>query len=410
VEPVDTNGQRNATSFEHRLPGMLANLADAMPASVGLADRVEQRLASQALASAPDAGGQRWRIAFSPIEAHGLNRWLASAISLLVVIALIVGFFAILHMQRPIGAPMRQRGPCTQVTINSTPCTLHDAHATISVSEVYADPTRISIGLHVTLTNARIPYGNPIQHSQPVDFTLMNFSLHDAQGHPFTWVFASATQRFPQNAFDVTYFFAPLALSQLGGRQSLTLAIHRLLLIGAPGYAFIDGNWTLHIRAVPQGGRVIPLSIAPVTHHGVTVQPIRLDVAPDETAFDGFRGGERLIVKVSGLPAKMSLSEVAAFSAQISYPDGGSGDSQLATSLLFERQEPAYVTIAGYDPTSSQNPTVGSSGAVTLEVIFIGPPLPNLTGVQSLYINQFGTPGYNYPPIPGPWEIQIPLG
>gem|GEM_PF-7048543 len=128
--------------------------------------------------------------------------------------------------------------------------------------------------------------------------------------------------------------FTPLTNGELSGRQSLTLTIQRLYVQGVPFGAFIDGNWTIHFQVAPTSGRVIPLSVAPVARHGVSVQSIRLDVAPNNAAFDGFRGGERLLVRISGLPAQMPLSEVTAFSTQISIPSlSQMGEAQMIDQL-----------------------------------------------------------------------------
>lgn len=413
-EPLrDTTAQ---SALETRLPVMLTRLADGMPASVGLVDRVERGLTAQA-SMIPHATTQwRWVGVFS---GPAVRQRVVSVVGLALVVALIAGFAVVFYQQQstrrqPGGKPDGQSGVCgPQGTLIGAFCHLHGASVSIEVMGAYADTARASVELRVKVTHALIPHGSPTTYSAPVAVGTTGATLTYAPGHTESEL-AGYGSGDPATGSDVeVYIFQPLPVSRGDAKRTLTATITQVLLSDSHGHsALIDGPWTVPFTVTPQPTRTITFHVAPITHQGITVRPVQLNVAPAVSVFDGLHGGEQLILQITGLPATMKLSDLAAYGASMRFANGGSTSSTPSGGglLTLENQQPGLIDVAGYDVYGQDSAQeVGPSGAATLEVSFIGPALATLTGTQPLVIDQIGMSDGSSPVFTGPWTFQLPL-
>lgn len=157
-------------------------------------------------------------------------------------------------------------------------------------------------------------------------------------------------------------------------------------------------------------GRSINFHVAPQTFSGVTVQPLRLDIGGKGNDFDYLGSGERLILRVSGLAPDTRRSTVANISFKFFDRLGAGQAGGEANQLLFEGQRPAGVAGMYGELSLAQDPVVGPSGTIDLEVIFLG--LPQLTGTQTLALTQLATAknGDTFSFANGNWFFELPLG
>ncbi|HUY79771.1 MAG TPA: hypothetical protein VMV29_23570 [Ktedonobacterales bacterium] len=414
-KPSDTLSDAGAQSaLETRLPAMLTRLADGMPASVGLADRVERQLTTNTDAI-PHTARWRWGGVFG---APAARQRAVSAVGLMVVVALIAGFAVALYRQQstgrqPGGSPNGQSGVCgPHGTLISSFCHLHGASVSIEVMDAYADTVRASVELRVKVTHAQIPHGSPTTYSAPVAVAAVGSTLTYAPGHTEGELAGYGSGTVSTGADKEVFIFQPLPASLGGAQRTLTLTITQVMLSDSHGHsALIDGPWNVPVTVTPQPTHTITFHVAPITHQGITVRPVQLNVAPAVSVFDGLQGGEQLILRVSGLPTTMKLSDLVAFSLNMRFANGGGASSTPSGGgrLTLENQQPGMIDVAGYDVYGQDSAQeVGPSGAATLEVSFTGPALATLTGMQPLVIDEFGVNGSS-PVFVGPWTFQLPL-
>lgn len=408
--PSDTSGTRE---IEPQVRALLTDYADDMPPTVGTETRLRERLAA---ASAPDTAPRaRWLLAPRPGAPHGASGWARGLVSLGLVAALIVGFAAVALTRHGVASvrPGVTTAPCGEIDTN--PCPASDITASVAVTRSYADPTRTVVELQIVTPGARIPHGASSVTSPPDRLDLFNVRVRDAQGHIY-W----PTNTLPGSVFaygagqDVATGygeFDPLPESLLSAPQTLTLDIGQIMLESAEVSHTVSfaGLWSATFRVTPYAGHSVNLHVAPQTHHGVTIQPLRLDIGHNANVFDGLGGGERLILRVSGLAPDTVPNDVTGFSTAVSLQDGGSLTSggRLRATLLLEGRPPA--TVAGANNRSPA--VVGPSGTMDLEVIFLSPPLAHLTGTQTLSLDQIiVSSDERVPNVQGPWVFAIPLG
>lgn len=401
----------NARAVERQVAALLTRYAEEMPATVDTEARA--RLATPVRARA--AGHARTRWLPSRVGApHSAGGWARGSVSLGLVAALIIGFVAVSLTRHGVASvrPGVTTAPCGETDTN--PCPASDIKASVAVTRSYADPTRTVVELQIVTPGARIPHGASSVTSPPDRLDLFNVRVRDAQGHIY-W----PTNTLPGSVFaysagqDVAigyYEFDPLPESMLDAPQTLTLDIGLIMLESARSQdtASFAGLWSAAFKVAPHAGRSVDLRVAPQTHHGITIQPLRLDIGPNASVFDGLGGGERLILRVSGLAPDTVPNNVTGFSTAVSLPDGGSLTSggRLRATLLLEGQPPA--TVAGANNRSPA--VVGPSGTMDLEVIFLSPPLSHLTGTQTLSLDQIiVSSDERVPNVQGPWVFAIPL-
>ena len=229
--------------------------------------------------------------------------------------------------------------------------------------------------------------------------------------------------------------FAPLPQNELASTQMLTFFTPQVWATSWAGPPTprpttnqpINGPWQISFSLTPVAGTVVTLSNSPVTRHGVTVQPLEIDLAPPGGGLYDRFGGARVMVRISGLAPDMPLSEVAAYdSAVIDQPGGGSegggcpggilelalpNEEQIFPGVVYLPEEtvptgPVYAT-----PVGQQAQTVGPSGTVELEALFYL-PIPDVSGILLYMDNVAAAPGTAKPYLPeqvsGPWEFQLP--
>jgi hypothetical protein len=397
--------------IEAQLRRLLTRYAEGMPSETSVEARVRS-----ALATRPQ---QRQRSLHLPSWGE-MGGWARGAVSLALVVALLVTFAAVLRLR------------ANSTSINKTPCPIVQAQGmiklcpnqhmrvSINIGQTYADPTRTVALIQINPKDLALPLGHEGALIQPnAIFCTLWASLVDSQGHVYYSNDLSNYTEAQGGGLSTAEYaeFDPLPPSMLSAPQTLTLRIPEIVLTyplsesHTLGTLILRGQWTATVQVTPQVGRSIALSVAPQTRNGITVQPLRLDIGPQGSQFDLLTGGERLTLRISGLPADTYLYSVANMPHSYTRSDGGGGGGGVPTSsLTFEGREPASLAVVGAIGNASPSavPTVGPTGTLDLEVIFLSPPLPKLTGTQKLTISAINVG----PPqvVKGPWIFEVPLG
>jgi hypothetical protein len=417
--------EQHVPDFEERVRALLARAAEAMPADTDVSARVRQAHAQgRRLTGTGRIGG--WR--------HGL-----ATVAALLVVALLAGLLLIAHPRassRPAGGvtgtssataatiptttpipaiepPTCGRfGPTTGTATPPQPVATPidhsvavDRHASlhgisITIDRAYADATQTVITYHMQ-TNL-----NPPLPDAPV--------VIDAQGHRFAPVGGD---------WDISrggeFIFAPLPPEELGTPQLLTLLARQMRLADPTGPgALVDGPWRIQFSLTPAKGTSVALSTTPLTRHGLSIQPLRLDLAPAGGGLDGATGGARVVIEVSGLAAAMRISDLLKFDtvegqgagstgcgggiAMLVLPDG----HHLLPSVVQSLGQIAPTTPA--EELAALAQTVGPGGAATLELLF-NTPVPTDTGLI-LYVDQVPAQlagATTRTMVSGPWEFPL---
>ena len=407
---------------ERRIHDLLSHYEDTTRFN-SVAARVHERLASPGTADAPAAVRSwvttpaRWR---TPQAGDSRGGWARGAISLGLVAALILGFVAVVALREGRSRGVAS-GPCTEIAgagKNGLPniCPAGDVHPTFAVTQSYADPTRIAIALRVTTPGAVIPHGRPIVYSPVDSVSITDATLQDAHGQVYgpseigigSFGFAPGTD---SGILNLT--FTPLPESELNGEQALTLRFGHMQLWAQGFLTYLQGSWTVSFQVTPHAGYSIALAVAPQTHQGVTVRPVRLDIGTYTGAFDTIGTGARLTLHISGLPPSTQLRTVASASFEYHFLSGSGADGLGSVRWLFEGRLPADIQ-TDHNTIPGDTSTVGPSGAMDVVLIFVGPPLAQVTGTQQLSLNQITlavNPDTGLPTrtASGPWIFQIPL-
>lgn len=66
------------------------------------------------------------------------------------------------------------------------------------------------------------------------------------------------------------------------------------------GFLNLSGLGTTSFQVTPHPGRSVTLYVASQTYHGMTIQPLRLDIGPSGTPFDLAGSSKRLTMRISG--------------------------------------------------------------------------------------------------------------
>ncbi|HEU4783092.1 MAG TPA: DUF4179 domain-containing protein, partial [Ktedonobacterales bacterium] len=371
------------------------------------------------------AGG----IAGAWLQWHGLVTVSAAA----VVVALLAGVLAFVHpggLLRPAGGvtgtstvtatatPISTKSTIVPITCRPTaspPATsgtvvdhsvavgraasIHGI--TITIDRAYADATQTVITYHLQTTI------NPPLPALPV--------LLDAQGHRYAEISGDWDIDHGGNAI-----FTPLPSEELGTPQRLTFFTQQMRLANPTGSgAFVDGPWQISFTLTPAAGTAQMLNIAPLTHNGLTIQPLRLDIAPPGGGLDGATGGARVVVRISGLAPGMPLINLLRFDTLFDL--GGGGGYGCGGSILElappngQPLVPGNVRVLGQTvpiTDAEQQPayteTVGPSGAADVEAVFYT-PIPLGAGV-TLYMDRVMAQiaGADKPErVSGPWTFQL---
>jgi hypothetical protein len=150
----------------------------------------------------------------------------------------------------------------------------------------------------------------------------------------------------------------------------------------------------------------------------VTVQPLRIDVAPAGGGLDGVTGGARVIVRVSGLAPDVLLSDLAKFDFRWDLVGGNSCGSGGVLELVLPNGQPITpgsvyapgltVPITTTEQKAALTQTVGPSGAVDLAAVFYK-PIPSVSSLI-LYMDQLDVQiagAAKVEKVSGPWEFQL---
>ncbi|HEU5441234.1 MAG TPA: hypothetical protein VFU88_18255 [Ktedonobacterales bacterium] len=409
--------------FEDRLRTLLARAAEAIPPDTDVFEHVRQAHAR---------GTHRSRVAGS--------RPVLATIAAVLVVALLAGA---LTFARP-GGPLRPPGvtgtPTTAATATAAspivivppicdasgsnepvfpvgPRVDHSVaisgqvsvHGiTLTLDRAYADATQTVITYHIQ------PGANLPQPEYPL--------LLDAQGSRYANFYSSSGQGGGGIAI-----FAPLPPEQLGTPQMLTFFTQRMRSVPQqyqvptpPAVTLVDGPWQIPFTITPVAGTSVALSNAPATHNGLTIQPLRLDVAPPGGDLDGASGGERVLLRLSGLAPGMHLSDAANVGQAFILAGTASsscGGGTLALVLpdgqpiLPGLVQPVGLIVATTDAEvqAQRAQTVGPSGTVDLEAVFYA-PIPAGTSV-TLYFDDVRAQVagvHKSTSVQGPWQFQLP--
>ncbi len=358
--------------------------------------------------------------------ARSFPRMLAP-VSLVVVIVVLAGSMALLRNARVLGAvssshakptPTATATPAPGVTVNGI---------TIKILKAYADTTR-------TLVEYSLSGGPASYFDGPM--------LRDASGQVYSeWgeqALNGWTSLDPNAAFLTNTAFTPLPASDLGHAQTLSFVINEVIPFGDNGVGqgplsgpAIKGPWIVPFTVTPVPARSTSLTIAPITHDGITITPTEVDVTSNTAiAFDGNHSFARVILHMSGFPAQASLTnmiDTATFAycftpqrtfchglnlpGRILLSTGGGGIAQIPACI--------YPVNPSLELDKDGQPLLkmfGPSRSADFEVTFLVPQTQASTAtlvIDNLQYFFLATP----PPYPykgtvvsGTWSFTIPLG
>lgn len=449
--------------FEDRLRALLARAAEAIPDDADISARVRQVPARDLRYTGIRAGGR---------GLAGPRAFLATAATI-VVVALLAG---VLLFFRPLGSLPPSRG-LVGVGTATAAVPLPTVVPTTCVPFVPGTPYTGNIGPNGPVfgpVNPPAPTGTPVDNSVAIGGQVtvqgVTITLERAYADASQTVVTYQTQTEGKNIWlaDASFpilidshgnryaeldvgggagyigkttkaqgeaIFAPLPQNELASTQMLTFFTQQ---VGATSWTSpnsfaaaipvtINGPWQISFSLTPVAGTAVTLSNSPLTRHGVTVQPLEIDLAPPGGGLQGTFGGARVMVRISGLAPDMPLSEVASYDiAFLAMRIGGGGGGGCGGGILElvlpngEQIFPGVVALPelidqsapdGSMTAGQQAQTVGPSGTVELEALFYL-PVPVVSGIL-LYMDNVATaPGTAkpYPPeqVNGPWEFQLP--
>lgn len=412
------------SEFEERLRALLADTAEAIPADADLSARVLQASTQAAHHSRAGGAASAW------LQWHGLMTVSAAV----VVVALLAGVLAFVHpggLLRPVGGVNSTPTSTTTATAAPTPtsalvtcpdlpsppinhATLVDHSVavgraaslhgiTITIDRAYADASQTVISFHLQTTV------NPPMPVLPV--------LRDAQGRRYEAV---------GNSWGVDVggrvLFTPLPPDELGAPQRLTFFTQQMQQSNPTGPgAVVDGPWQISFTLTPVAGTSRALRNAPLTQNGLTIQPVRLDVAPAGGGLDGARGGVRVVVRFSGLAPGMPLENLRNFDFSYDLSSVGGANSCGGAVLALaqpngQQLAPGSVSVLGQtvpstlaeQQASPYAQTVGPSGTAEVEAMFYTPMPPGAN--VTLYIDHVLAQvagADKAAQISGPWTFQL---
>jgi hypothetical protein len=389
----------NHDSLDQQVAHLMHKLADGTPKSVDLLPRIHQQLTSSS------AGSSNGMSFFAHLQA--VPRWSYMVVSMVLVAGLLFSGFA---FARPLIFSWLGDNGLHGVSLHGADhvgsmVTMKDI--TLQVEQVYADAARTAITMRLQAP-----------HEQGVVTPRLDQTyLLDSQGHRYAAL--TGTQVDGEGLFE----FIPLPLDALNSEQSLTLAVESVF--PSSGTSPITGPWQVHFKVHTQAVRSITFTQAPDARHGVTVQPVRLDVTST---------GARLLMRFSGLAPNTSLFDLTQFAqnggdAIVGCPPNTSvcvdshstSDGALLHLQGGDKQvlEPSWVVASdpgtsgvGLLPKATQ--TVGPDGSALIEILFFT-PLRVTNGDALLTIDQLPLRSAQLDAngqeqiVNGPWSFILPL-
>jgi hypothetical protein len=171
----------------------------------------------------------------------------------------------------------------------------------------------------------------------------------------------------------------------------------------------VSGLWQARVAVTPVAGISTPLRVAAQTHNNLSIQPLRVDVAPDAPLVGGLYapGGVRIVLRMSGLTPGASQFPSLATAYKDARGDGGptSGSQSSLSADGGPGVLPNFVIALDVQGRPEDTPgTVGADSAVELELIYLHPPQPPLMlRFDTITLSTGDT-------IQGPWVFSLTGG
>lgn len=338
--------------------------------------------------------------------------WIYPAVAAVLVVALIVSGFT---WARPLIFQWLGNSNLEQVTLEHATTVNRSvtvAGITLHVEQAYADAALTAVTFRITSAQSSKLSFHPAAEMMLVGADQVRYGPITSAGLNDEYLAE----------------FEPMALDKLGTAQTLTLILPSMQSGGTSAELppAIKGPWQMTFQITPQAGRSITFDQTPVTHDGVAIQPLRLDLAPT---------GARLFLRVSGLAPNTLRFPLKHFVTHQELggirrnPDGsGFGVGSQSTSdggpLQLDGPNgqhliPAWIALPSDLPPSGQGvplgrQVVGPSGAVMLSVLFFT-PITAQSGVAHVTLDQvdvvtIDAQGNESERLRyGPWTFALPL-
>jgi hypothetical protein len=261
-----------------------------------------------------------------------------------------------------------------------------DKGITIVIDKAYADASQTIVVCHFTST--------AYQLSQ-LSVLLAASQVHDGEGNVYDGMFGTdAANRAEQS-------YTPLPRVLLMQPQALTLVVREvdltpLVVGGGVNITEVTGLWQVPFVVTPIAPVVHAYQVPPVSHDGVTVQPVSLETFTGQHPFDmnsNEGAGARLILRIGGLSTPDALHSADLFDS-----DSQTGGSSGGGHLTFNGQVPSYINIL---PGS----VLGDSEEI--EILY-WVPLRFSGSTAQLNIDRIRT-GSPATYATGPWSFDLPV-
>ncbi len=350
--------------LESKLPALLQRTVANMPLDANLEARM-RRILEQ-----------------NPTQSHRRPQIAAGVIVALIVLFTVTGYA---WLKPHIGL-----GIAAQPSATTAENTASDKNITITIDAAYADASQTEIFYHLT---------SKVYSAAHLDGASIDAVVTDAKQHEYQNFDISGSSQ----QVEVQSNYTPLVPSLLQGTQNLTLMVHDVQLLNLPSLTpeTILGSWRILFTVTPLIPHTNVFNVSPITHSGVTVQPISLEVFSGQHPFanNGSEGsGARLILRISGLLTPEALSDASQFSVFVKFPDGSAWTGETGSHLTLNATVPAFTTLL---PGSEQGDTE------EVEILYLLPL--HLTGSSALLsIDQISISGSSTFAI-GPWSFDLPV-
>jgi hypothetical protein len=346
----------------------------------------------------------------TPAGRPGVLRAISATVSAVAVVALLSGLLIALHARQsasgaptptPVTAPVLVH--CPGQTASALACPVTDQGITIQALYAYADA--LSTQVQVAISGAvNMP-------------SIVEAVLIDAQGHRFSdaGLGSGYNGKNPSHVIG-DLGFAPLPAGDLRQPQRLMLLVTHILPTippGPSGKPYVTGKWQSSFTVVPTPGKLYHVTMAPVVEQGIGIQAPSLEVAPTAQTPIGQRGGVRVILTITGLPANALATNFQNLSPTRQVVCSEACDPAFAILTLpgWALAQAANLTIIPLAPPAPvAQQTVGPAGTLQLELLYPGQGMPN-GGTASLVIANArlwlaGDPNPIHLPT---WQLTLPL-
>jgi hypothetical protein len=267
---------------------------------------------------------------------------------------------------------------------------------TVHLDAAYADASQTYIGFHVTG-----PGNSPDAYTFAI---LQDSSILDAHQRAYTGML-NGNADTSNNSTGVSDYstYLPLVPALQTGTQSLTFVVHKMSF---PNQHFrvVTGTWQIPFTVKVVVPQTTVFHVAPITHSGVTVQPVSLEMVCGQQPFltnDSKGQGARLILSISGLHSPDALRSAPGFESAVQFPDSNGGGTSAGNG--------SHLTLGGNIPAWSDALSGSQHGdAEEVEVLYWLPL--TLSGTTSqLQIDRICLGGTPNTFANGPWSFDLPI-